>query len=264
MAKDNKAKDKKAKDTKAKNKKEKTESIHTGHRQRMHAKFDATGFKGWSKFEILEYMLYYVFRQGDTNPTAHALFNYSAQSIVKLFENTQDFRMVGHVKGVKEPAIRFLRSLKEFMLYYQRESLKEHPVQFTRDNFYEVLKMLDLSDENEEIAVICMDKLLQIKAVVKLTDQSDTTYASFEIDQLIKAATQAKAANVVLIHTHPSGVDRASYEDIMMTKEVQRILETIRISLVDHFIVCGDKLISIMQTIYKMEVRNAGTDRRYD
>ena len=248
-----------AKDTKAKDKK--TRSIHTGHRQRMHEKFDTAGFDGWSKYEVLEYMLYNVFRQGNTNPTAHALFDYSAQSIVTLFNSAQDFRMVGNVKGVREPAVRFLRSLKEFMLYYQRESLKERPVQFTRDNFYEVLGMLDLSDENEEIAIICMDKFLRIKAATKLTEHSDATYASFQIDRLVKIATQTKASNVVLVHTHPSGVDRASYEDIDMTKKVQRILETIHVNLVDHFIVCGDKLISIMQTIYKMEERNAGRDR---
>ena len=248
-----------AKDTKAKNKKD---NIHKGHRERMYEKFDATGFDGWSKFEILEYMLYYAIPRNDTNPTAHALFTYNTKSIVKMLDNAKDFSMANNIKGVGEKTVRFLRSLKEFMLYYQRESLKEKPVQFTRDNFYEVLGMLDLSDENEEIALICMDRFLKIKAVVNLTEYSDATYASFQIDRLIKAATQAKATNVVIIHTHPSGVDRASHEDIVMTKEVQRILETIHISLVDHFIVCGDKLISIMQTIYKMEVRNAGTDRR--
>ena len=248
MEKDNKAKDKK-------------DNIHKGHRERMHEKFDTTGFDGWSKFEVIEYMLYNVIPRSDTNPTAHALFDYSINSIVKLFDNVQDFRMVNNVDSVGPRTVRFLRSLKEFMLYYQRESLKERPVQFTRDNFYEVLGMLNLSDENEEIAIICMDKFLRIKAAVRLTEHSDATYASLDIDRLIKIATQTKASNVALVHTHPSGVDRASYEDIFMTKKVQRILETLHISLVDHFIVCGDKLISIMQTIQKMEGYNAGTNR---
>lgn len=252
------------KDTKAKDKKNKKESIHAGHRQRMYEKFDTTGFDGWSKFEVLEYMLYYVIPRGDTNPTAHALFDYNLKSIVRLLDNAKDFSMTNNIDGVGEKTVRFLRGLREFMLYYQRESLKENRVQFTRDNFYDVLGMLDLSEEDEEIAIVCMDRFLRIKAVAKLTEHSDATYASFQIDRLIKTATQAKSANVAIIHTHPSGIDRASYEDIVMTKEVQRILETIHISLVDHFIVCGDKLISIMQTIQKMEVRNAGTDRRYN
>ena len=228
----------------------------------MYAKFDDVGFEGWSKIEIIEYMLYNVIPQKDTNPIAHRLLDYNMNSLVKLFENAEDFRMAGAVKDVGPATVRFLRSLKEFMLYYQRESIKERPVQLTRDNFYEILGMLNLSDENEEIAVICMDRHLKIKAAVKLTEYSDTAHASFHIDRLIKTVTRNSASNVAIIHTHPSGVDRASYEDVLMTKEVQRILETIHVSLVDHFIVCGDRLISVLQTIHKMEERHAGTNRR--
>lgn len=237
-------------------------NIHKGHRERMRERFDESGFKGWSKFEILEFMLYNVYAQSDTNVIAHALFDYSAQSIVRLLENADDMRMAGDVKDVGQSTVRFLRSLKEFMKYYRNASLSERPIQLTRDNFHEVLGILDLSDENEEIAVLCMDRLLRIKAAVNLTERNDTGGASFPIDKLIKTAVRSEAVNVALIHTHPTGTDRASYEDIAMTREVMRILETIHVSLVDHFIVCGDKVISIIQTMRKMEEHDAGTNRR--
>lgn len=237
-------------------------NLHKGHRERMRKRFDASGFTGWSKFEILEYMLYNVYTQSDTNVIAHALFDYSAQSIVRLLENSADLRMASDVKDVGPSTVRFLRSLKEFMIYYRSASLTERPIQLNRGSFYEVLGILDLSDENEEIAVVCMDRLLRIKAAVNLTERNDAGCASFQIDKLIKTAVRSEAANVALIHTHPIGIDRASYEDIVMTREVKRILETIHVSLVDHFIVCGDKVISIMQTMRKMEERDAGTNRR--
>ena len=44
---------------------------HMGHRQRMLDKFRRFGLEIFSDHEVLEMLLYFAVRQGDTNPTAH-------------------------------------------------------------------------------------------------------------------------------------------------------------------------------------------------
>ena len=46
---------------------------HMGHRQRMLDKFRRFGLEIFSDHEVLEMLLYFAVRQGDTNPTAHRL-----------------------------------------------------------------------------------------------------------------------------------------------------------------------------------------------
>ena len=46
---------------------------HTGHRRRMLDKFEQFGLRVLNDHEVLEMLLYFSVRQGDTNPAAHAL-----------------------------------------------------------------------------------------------------------------------------------------------------------------------------------------------
>ena len=46
---------------------------HTGHRKRMMEKFRRFGMDIFADHEVLEILLFFAMRQGDTNPTAHRL-----------------------------------------------------------------------------------------------------------------------------------------------------------------------------------------------
>lgn len=224
-------------------------NIHKNHRQRMREKFDKIGFEGWSKHEILEFMLYNVYSQQDTNPIAHNIMDYNLNSFVNMFENLKDFRMAEDVDGVGEKTVLYLRSLKAFLDYYRAEELKEKPVQLTRENFMDVIHTVNISTENEEIIMVCLDKFMRVKSVVKLTEYSDEGFAVARTDNIARVATQNAAKNVILVHTHPSGCTEISIDDIHMTAQVDSLLSALQVILVDHFIISGDKLISIKVTI---------------
>ena len=230
----------------------KTENIHKHHRQRMREKFDETGFKGWSKYEILEYMLYNVYAQKDTNPIAHKLLEYSGKNFVQLFKNAEDFRMKGEIDGVGERTILFLRSLKSFMDYYEEERLKSNPIRLSSDNVLQFVSTIEFSNDTEEIVMICMDRFMRVKCISRLTDRSEAGFASVKIDKMVKVATQSSAANVILVHNHPSGYVDVSDADIFMTDQAQKILATFQISLIDHFVWCDNRIISVKMTVKKM------------
>ena len=224
-------------------------SIHKGHRERMRERFDKTGFEGWSKIEILEFLLYSVYSQRDTNRIAHSLLDYSNNSFINLLNSADNFNMCEHVKDVGERTVLFLRSLRLFMDYYRNEQLKEKPIKLTSSNFGEFLQTIEFSDEQEDIVLICLDKHMRAKAIIRLAEDSDEDYAVTRVDRLVRAASGAGAANVILVHNHPNGCRRVSAEDIHMTQQARNVLYPFGIHLVDHFIICGDEVISIVMTM---------------
>lgn len=62
---------------------------HQGHRRRMLDKFGRLGVDAFADHELLEVLLYYTIRQGDTNPVAHALMQHFG-SLHAVLEATAD------------------------------------------------------------------------------------------------------------------------------------------------------------------------------
>ena len=65
--------------------------------------------------------------------------------------------------------------------------------------------------------------------------------------EMVKEALNCDAVNVVLAHNHPGGTLEPSLADMNLTKTVKAALELLKISLLDHIIVAGDKYISFRE-----------------
>lgn len=227
----------------------KKENIHKDHRKRMRERFCDTGFKGWSKYEIIEFMLYNVYAQGDTNPISHAILNYNNNSLRRMFENSVDNRMAEDIHGVGEKTVLYLRTLKEFIDYYLKEELLEEKVRVDRENFPKILRSIRFSENYEDIYMLCMDRNMYLKSIVNLTEASDETAASVSTDRIVSCAVRAKASNIILLHNHPMGSRKPSLEDISMTERSSDALNSVGVFLVDHYIVCGKDLSSIRMSM---------------
>lgn len=221
-----------------------SKAVHAGHRERMRKRFALTGFDGWSKHEVLEFMLYDVFTRQNTNEIAHDLLSRCGNSISRLFDNAQTECLMD-VEGVGEKTVRYLRVQKAFMEYCRSEMMKERSIQLTRDNFTQVLEFVEFPSDTEDILLICLDRYLRVKYVTRITEASSGGQASTTAERLVRSAAASGAKNVVLVHNHPSGCDRASYEDMVMTSNAERLLRQFDIDLIDHFIVCGDEIVSV-------------------
>lgn len=211
----------------------------------MRDKFKEVGFKGWSDYEILEYMLYSTYRQKDTNPIAHRLLMSSNNSIVKLLKNAEDMDLANIVSGVGETTALYLRSLKSFIDYYCDKKITDEPLEIGENNVEAFIKSLNFPDDREEMMVICLDAFMRVKCVSKVTEASGSYFAETKLDKLIKAAAQSNADNMILVHNHPSGNDEVSLEDINMTIQAEKLFDAFGLFLIDHYILCGKKVVSI-------------------
>ncbi len=232
----------------------KKKSIHTGHRERMRAKLKAVGFQGWSQYEILEYMLYYVLAGKDTNEIAHELMSYSCGGIASVLRDACDGFKLKDVKGVGEDTVLYLRSLKYLIDYYRIEELKNKPLVFNRDSINDIISILDLRSSNEKLVMLCLDRAMRIKNMVDITTESSTYSAGTSVDRIVNCAANAHAANVVLIHNHPSGSAKISSQDVLITNQADALLKTLDIFLVDHFIVAQNKMVSVKMSEHKRKL----------
>ncbi|WP_026638911.1 JAB domain-containing protein [Bordetella petrii] len=64
--------------------------------------------------------------------------------------------------------------------------------------------------------------------------------------EVLKLVLRYNAAAVMLVHNHPSGVAEASTADIRFTQLIRNALALIDVRLVDHLIVAGAKVISMV------------------
>ena len=91
---------------------------HQGHRRRMLDKFGRFGVDAFADHELLEVLLYYTIRQGDTNPVAHALMQHFG-SLHAVLEATAD--QLCEVEGVGPRTAEYLSLISASMRRYQTD-----------------------------------------------------------------------------------------------------------------------------------------------
>lgn len=64
--------------------------------------------------------------------------------------------------------------------------------------------------------------------------------------EFVKAALLANAVFVVFAHNHPGGQLTPSLEDIRLTQALQRTLDLVDVQVVDHLIVAGNEVYSML------------------
>ena len=85
------------------------------------------------------------------------------------------------------------------------------------------------------------NQVIDIKELGRGTVNQMTIYPR----EVLKLALSYEALGVILVHNHPSQDDRASREDINLTKNLQSTLRSANITLHDHLIIAGGKCVSL-------------------
>jgi DNA repair protein RadC len=92
------------------------------HRERLRERFLKTGFEGFKEYEALELLLTWAIPRRDVKPIAKDLIKRFG-SLKGVFDASAEELVEVH--GIKERTAAFLRSLKEFIVLYQRSRLRD-------------------------------------------------------------------------------------------------------------------------------------------
>lgn len=206
---------------------------YLGHRERIRAKFAASGLAPLADHEVLELLLTYAIARRDTKPLAWALIKQFG-SLGKVLD--ADPAALASVKGVGKGTASFLKLVRALFTRYSLEELRQSVIIRSPEQVVKYCKA-SLAGRSEE----CLELIyLSVRNTVIRTE----TVALGLIDRvsisprkIVECALAAKASAVILVHNHPSGDVTPSLEDVLLTQEVVEAARLLGISVYDHIIV---------------------------
>ena len=216
------------------------ENLHENHRQRVYDRLQNDGLDSFYDHEVLEFLLFHTVPRRDTNPIAHRLIK-EFGSLSAVLE--ADVKSLQSVKGVSYKSAVLINSLPKLMRRYDLARLEPKSALDSFEKAQKYAKALFKGENKEVFYVLCLDAKNRLIKAEKLKEGSATEII-LNPRAAVVAATKNESAGVILMHNHPGGSARPSFDDIASTKKTALALGVIGIPLLDHIIAGQDKVLS--------------------
>lgn len=222
------------------------ENLHANHRQRMVEEFLSKGLEnGTPPHKIIEMLLFYSIPRKDTNEIAHRLIN-RFESISGILE--ADTEELMQVEGVGERTAAFLKLILTVSRQYLDDRYK--PRDLLSDNMNRVCRYIVdryTGYTKEMFAVTSFDsngKLIKFD----MLGHGDVGAVNVSIREIIELVIKRNATAVILSHNHPGSFAIPSESDKRMTQRICRVLDNIKVKLIDHIVISDGDYVSMWQT----------------
>ena len=120
--------------------------------------------------------------------------------------------------------------------------------------------MRDFFYEKREIARVYFLNIKNIVLQVLDISIGGVNSVNISIKEIIAKAVEFRAAKIILVHNHPSGISEPSKEDIKFTDQLYNAAQILDIDLIDHIIVAKKEYTSVytymQEKIKKLKNRN--------
>lgn len=219
-------------------------SLHKGHRERKRQQFLRSGADSFADHELLEMLMFYAMRQGDTNGTAHELMNRFGSLQAVLSASQEELMEVPGVGESTAILIRLIPALYRRMLLSRKD---DEVVLDTSARIGEFFRTLYIACSTEVMYELCLDAKGKKQSLHKV-GEGDVGSVGLNLRQIVENALRSKAVMVVLAHNHPSGLALPSHEDQIATRMVREALRPVGVTLVDHIIVADNDYVSMAES----------------
>ncbi|MBU6497789.1 MAG: DNA repair protein RadC [Rhodospirillales bacterium] len=212
-----------------------------GHRARLCEKLLGRGPDALADYELLEMLLFFAFKKGDTKPLAKALINRFG-SFAAVLAAPQAGLM--QARGLGTYSVAALKLVQAAALRLARAELLDQPVLNNWDRLMDYLTAVLARERVEQFRVLFLDpcnRLLADEAQARGTVNHTPVYPR----EVVKRALELYATAIILVHNHPSGDPSPSREDVAMTREVRQAAAALEIVLHDHVIVGNGRWTSL-------------------
>ena len=217
-------------------------NIHKGHRERMKKRFKEFGLENFSEHEVLEFLLYFTHPRCDTNPIAHALID-EFGDITRVFKT--DMFDLKSVDGIGEESALLISFCRQLITYLNANIKEKVCLSDATEAGLFCCKYFMQHTEESFIAIMLDSKrCVQKVVVISKGTENETAYYPRNV---IKATIKHKANMVLIAHNHTGNSVHPSNNDIVLSNEINKLLEGIGIPLVDHIICCGNLFTSLME-----------------
>lgn len=204
-----------------------------GHRKRLRQRIFDKDASSLQDYEILEALLFNLYKRGDTKPVAKALLKKFGSFRSLINANPSDFK---DIPGIGDQTIVFFALIREMVLRLSRHDAFAHPVLSSWNEVIIYCRERIGFKQTESFMVLYLNsknRIIHDEEPQKGTVDRVMVYPR----EIVKTATQHDAASVILVHNHPSDHTEPSKPDIEMTKAIVQALQTVNIAVHDHVII---------------------------
>ncbi|MCL2500575.1 MAG: DNA repair protein RadC [Defluviitaleaceae bacterium] len=213
---------------------------HTGHRSRHRERYISGGSDSFHDHELLELLLYYCYPRCNTNEIAqrmidefgslHQLFEADVSTLMARLNCSENVAVM--LNAMPVVANRFLRSRLDKKMVLNNSKIA---------GAFAISQFADQS--TERFFVVSLDMSSRVNKVT-LVSKGTLDESAYYPREVMKAVIQNNAISVILMHNHPGGTLKPSNNDLAVTCAIIDGLEFVKVTVVDHIIVSGDKYYS--------------------
>jgi DNA repair protein RadC len=211
-----------------------------GHRARMREKLLERGPGALADYELLEMLLFFAFKKGDTKPLAKALINRYGSFANVLTAPQQELL---DTPGLGEHSVTALKLVQDAALRLARAEVMEKPVLNNWDRLMDYLNAALAREKIEQFRILFLDsknRLIADEAQARGTVNHTPVYPR----EVVKRALELHATALILVHNHPSGDPTPSRADVEMTQEIKAAGAVLSVVVHDHIIVGNGRHLS--------------------
>ncbi len=230
--------------------------VHDGHRERIRGRFLKEGLENFDEHTVLEFLLFYSRRQGDTNELAHELINHFGGFSAVLdapLDDLMDMDGVGFQTAV------LLKLVPELSAYYlERRNEVGNVLDSTlKAGTFFLPKFVGKTSEVAYLA--CLDDKRKVLRCTCIATHGIANSVAISTRKIVAEAVSADATSVILAHNHPRGVALPSPNDKLVTKQVMTALHFVNVRLLDHIVVADGDFVSMAESGHlEMMMRDLG------
>ena len=208
--------------------------MNSGHRERLRNRFMKASIRTLPDYEILEMLLFSLFKRKDTKKLAKLLLDKFGSLIAVI---SADSARLKKIKGVGDSTVFYFRLLQDLFsrLHLPLEKEKVHIF----NNWLSVVNYctLVLGFKNKENFCILFLNRKNLLIEEEFIEYGTVDKVAVYPREIVKMAINYGASAVILVHNHPSGDLKPSEDDIEMTEKISEALKSVNIALHDHLII---------------------------
>ncbi len=225
------------------------QNVHAGHRARLRSRYKRCGFDDFEEHEVLELLLFHAIPRANTNPIAHNLLKQFGSLYAVLNAKEEE---LCKVPGVGPASAALIRTVADSVRAAKLKEIGSEPL-VTWERLYLYVTEWFLGKPAATVAVLLMDAQRRIITVRTLAEEHLRRPESYP-EEILRLCQQMEASYVVLMHNHVDGAMRPSSEDIFLTQEIFRYLETNHVTLLEHVIVHELNAVPCLDTAMRKRV----------
>ena len=212
-----------------------------GHRERLKRRFLNEGLRNFEDYQALELLLFYAIPRKDTSPIARALIQRFGSFSAVLEAPLEELKKVD---GMGDSSATYLKMLSAMSNFYMTDLCRFKKQLTSTREARDYLMPQFIGVTNECVYLLCLDNSGRI-LYGDFINEGTVDLSTLSARTVVEVALRVGASRVILSHNHPRGFALPSNDDIMTTREVMKILDSLGIELMDHIIVSENDCVSM-------------------